>query len=217
MRYKLPDEALLFNWQLGRDLVIRKAEEKWGKGVVEQVSPDLQDAFPNTKGFSTRNLWWMKQWYLFYASEASAHQYLAELENIINAAGQKLNQLGSEIQETKLSQPGSELPFPPAFAYVPWRHHVLIIQKCKSIEEALFYVMIALIENTRVERKHWISHDEMMNITVIADSADWYLCCCRDCGIFLQRALICSGLFPICNRAEYGYKSCCCLSREIIF
>ncbi len=89
----------------------------------------------------------MKQWYLFYASEASAHQYLAELENSINAAGQKLNQLGSEIQETKLSQPGSELPFPPAFAYVPWRHHVLIIQKCKSIEEALFYIQKTIEKN----------------------------------------------------------------------
>ena len=144
---KVNSEALLFNWQLGRDLVIRKAEEKWGKGVVEQVSLDLQDAFPNTKGFSTRNLWWMKQWYLFYASEASAHQYLAELENSINAAGQKLNQLGSEIQEIKLSQPGSELPFPPAFAYVPWRHHVLIIQKCKSIEEALFYIQKTIEKN----------------------------------------------------------------------
>ena len=144
---KVNSEALLFNWQLGRDLVIRKAEEKWGKGVVEQVSLDLQDAFPNTKGFSTRNLWWMKQWYLFYASEVSAHQCLAELENSINAAGQKLNQLGSEIQETKLSQPGSELPFPPAFAYVPWRHHVLIIQKCKSIEEALFYIQKTIEKN----------------------------------------------------------------------
>ena len=144
---KVNSEALLFNWQLGRDLVIRKAEEKWGKGVVEQVSLDLQDAFPNTKGFSTRNLWWMKQWYLFYASEVSAHQRLAELENSINAAGQKLNQLGSEIQEIKLSQPGSELPFPPAFAYVPWRHHVLIIQKCKSIEEALFYIQKTIEKN----------------------------------------------------------------------
>lgn len=32
------------------------------------------------------------------------------------------------------------------------------------------YAMIALIENTCVEKKHWISHDEMMNITVIAES-----------------------------------------------
>lgn len=32
------------------------------------------------------------------------------------------------------------------------------------------YAMIALIENTCVEKKHWISYDEMMNITVIAES-----------------------------------------------
>ncbi|MBQ6059401.1 MAG: chromate transporter [Clostridia bacterium] len=32
------------------------------------------------------------------------------------------------------------------------------------------YAMIALIENACVEKKQWISHDEMMNITVIAES-----------------------------------------------
>ena len=30
---KVNSEQLLFNWQLGRDLVVRKAEEKWGNGV----------------------------------------------------------------------------------------------------------------------------------------------------------------------------------------
>ena len=59
-------EQLLFNWQLGRDLVSKRAEEKWGKGVVEQVSLDLQTEFPNVKGFSTSNLWYMKKWYQFY-------------------------------------------------------------------------------------------------------------------------------------------------------
>lgn len=38
---KVNSEQLLFNWQLGRDLVERKAEEKWGSGIVEQVSLDL--------------------------------------------------------------------------------------------------------------------------------------------------------------------------------
>lgn len=32
------------------------------------------------------------------------------------------------------------------------------------------YAMIALIENACVEKKQWITHDEMMNITVIAES-----------------------------------------------
>ena len=73
---------LLFNWQLGRDLVQKKAEERWGSGVVEQVSLDLQNEFPGDKGFSARNLWYMRQWYEFYStSEASIklHQLGAEL------------------------------------------------------------------------------------------------------------------------------------------
>ena len=32
------------------------------------------------------------------------------------------------------------------------------------------YAMIAMIENNCVERKQWITHDEMMNVTVIAES-----------------------------------------------
>ena len=83
---KVNAEQLLFNWQLGRDLVIRKAEEKWGSGVVEQVSMDLQAAFPESKGFSTSNLWRMKQWYLFYADSE-----------------EKLAQLGREISDVPSS------------------------------------------------------------------------------------------------------------------
>ena len=63
---KVNSEQLLFNWLLGRDLVIRKAEEKWGSGIVNRVSLDLQAEFPKAKGFSARNLWFMKQWYSFY-------------------------------------------------------------------------------------------------------------------------------------------------------
>ena len=42
---KVNSEQLLFNWELGRDLVARKAEEKWGSGVVEQVSLDCMRSF----------------------------------------------------------------------------------------------------------------------------------------------------------------------------
>ena len=126
-------EKLLFNWELGRDLVQKKAEERWGAGVVEQVSLDLQREFPNAEGFSTRNIWYMKQWYLFYYQEdTKLHQLGAEIENT------KLHQLGAEIDDSKLHQFGGE--FPALFALVPWRHHVEIISKCKSVDEALFYI-----------------------------------------------------------------------------
>lgn len=66
---KVNAEKLLFNWQLGCDLVQKKAEERWGAGVVEQVSMDLNREFPDSTNFSVRNLWYMKQWYQFYAED----------------------------------------------------------------------------------------------------------------------------------------------------
>ena len=146
---RVNSEKLLFNWQLGRDLVQKKAEEKWGAGVVEQVSLDLQREFPNAEGFSTTNLWYMKQWYLFYNQEdIKPHQLGGESGNIKlhQPGGEIMHQAGAEIllqsvrelEDEKLQQPVEE--FPALFALVPWRHHVEIISKCKSIEEALFYI-----------------------------------------------------------------------------
>jgi predicted nuclease of restriction endonuclease-like (RecB) superfamily len=164
-------EKLLFNWQLGRDLVQKKAEERWGAGVVEQVSLDLQSEFPDIDGFSTSNLWFMKRWYLFYTNETDAEilqQAIRELQHTINQLSKKLYQVGIEIEDKKLYQVGKEIQdidnqntiklyqtgaeledeklhqlggeFPLLFALVPWRHHVEIITKCKSIEEAVFYL-----------------------------------------------------------------------------
>ena len=62
---KVNSEKLAFNWQFGAEIVQKKAEECWGVGVVEQLSKDLQNEFPNTEGFTVRNLQIMKQWYLF--------------------------------------------------------------------------------------------------------------------------------------------------------
>ena len=121
---KVNAEKLLFNWQLGRDLVQKKAEERWGSGVVEQVSLDLRWEFPNESGFSTRNLWYMKQWYLFYFTEDEKpflHQVDAEIQKLENQYSAKLYQIGRELQEEKMHQLGAEFPLP--FALVPWRHH----------------------------------------------------------------------------------------------
>ena len=126
---RVNSEKLLFNWELGRDLVQKKAEERWGAGVVEQISIDLQREFPGSNGFSVRNLWYMKQWYLFYSeADTKLQQPVAELES------QKLQQPVAEF----LQQPVREIPT--SFALVPWGHHIAIISQCESLNEALFYI-----------------------------------------------------------------------------
>ena len=142
---KVNAEKLLFNWELGRDLVQKKAEERWGAGVVEQVSLDLRREFPDADGFSVRNLWYMKQWYAFYMNVDSQilHQLGAEIQSSENQDKVKMHQLGAELTDLRLYQ-YSDLEisedFPLSFALVPWRHHVEIITKCKTIKEAIFYI-----------------------------------------------------------------------------
>ncbi len=139
---KVNSEQLLFNWQLGRDLVIRKAEEKWGKGVVEQVSLDLQAEFPEVKGFSTSNLWYMKKWYQFYEPILKDEKLQQLVGEIVVVENTRLEQIGTAIAE--LQQPVGEIGFPMPFSFVPWGHHILIITKCNDVEEALFYIKLVV-------------------------------------------------------------------------
>ena len=141
---KVNSEQLLFNWKLGRDLVVLKAEEKWGTGIVNQVSLDLQAEFPEVKGFSARNLWNMKKWYLFYAENDGISDVLQTFNSLIDTESEKLQQVAAEIHEKpfgqKLQQVVAEIPFPAGFSFVPWGHHCLIITKCKDVDEALYYL-----------------------------------------------------------------------------
>lgn len=102
---------LEFYWSIGRDLAALRAEERWGTGIVKQFALDMRQAFPDQTGFSYTNIKYMKQWYAFY------------YENF-----------------TKSHQVGGQLEMPDNFGIVPWKHHVYIISKCKTIEEALFYI-----------------------------------------------------------------------------
>ena len=139
---KVNAEKLLWNWQMGRDLVQKKAEERWGAGIVEQVSLDLRREFPDGSNFSARNLWYMKQWYLFYTENMEKLKQLVSEILPSNEYEKKLQQIDDAAE--KLKQPVSEFPLP--FACVPWGHHVRIVQHSESVEEALFYVSYTIKE-----------------------------------------------------------------------
>ncbi len=53
-------ELVLLYWQIGRDILARQAEQGWGAKVIERLSHDLRTAFPDMKGFSPRNLKYMR-------------------------------------------------------------------------------------------------------------------------------------------------------------
>ena len=65
---KVNTELLKLYWSIGGDIVRLKAEAKWGDGIIEQLSQDLKTNFPDMSGFSSRNLWYMKNGILFILS-----------------------------------------------------------------------------------------------------------------------------------------------------
>ena len=137
---KVNDEMLRLYWDLGRDIVVRKMDAKWGSKFFQEVSKDLKSEFPDMQGFSKSNLYYMRQFYLFYSKEDEIfHQLGGKFEN------ENLPQLEEEAQVYKnegiaiFHQLGDEFNIHPIFQ-IPWRHHVEIFTRCKSVHEALFYV-----------------------------------------------------------------------------
>jgi hypothetical protein len=61
-------------WSIGADIVNRQAEAVWGSGIFNQISRDIRTEFPDIKGFSKSNLYYMKQFYLFYSQGAGNYE-----------------------------------------------------------------------------------------------------------------------------------------------
>lgn len=124
--------ALLeFYWNLGADIVKKQKHTAWGSGFLKQLSQDLMVEFPDMKGFSHRNLKAVKQWYLFYHKEDTIGQ-----------------------------QPVAQLAKQPALTQIPWGHNIVIIQKCDTVQQALFYVQKTIENNwSRSVLTHQIESD----------------------------------------------------------
>lgn len=72
-------ELISLYWQIGINIIERQSKEGWGTGVMQQLSRDLHAAFPQMKGFSVRNLGYMKSFALAYPDEAILQQPAAKL------------------------------------------------------------------------------------------------------------------------------------------
>ena len=53
-------ELVLLYWRIGRDILVRQQREHWGAKVIDRLAGDLKKAFPDMKGFSPRNLKYMR-------------------------------------------------------------------------------------------------------------------------------------------------------------
>ncbi|WP_152590242.1 PDDEXK nuclease domain-containing protein [Nostoc sphaeroides] len=72
-------EMINLYWDIGQIIVTQQQGASWGKSVVEQLAKDLQAEFPGISGFSARNIWRMRDFYLTYHSKEILPPLVAEI------------------------------------------------------------------------------------------------------------------------------------------
>lgn len=112
---KVNYELLDLYWNLGKDIVKKQEDAKWGDAFLVTMSKDLQRTFPGMSGLSAQNLKHIRYWYRFYSEKAIGLQAVTQLETI----------------EKMIKS-------------IPWGHNQRIMYKCKDVNEALFYVQKTL-------------------------------------------------------------------------
>lgn len=59
-------ELINLYWDIGKSIVAKQEKLGWGKSIVETLARDLQKEFPGIQGFSSANLWRMRNFYITY-------------------------------------------------------------------------------------------------------------------------------------------------------
>lgn len=91
-------ELVLLYWQMGREILSRQQYEGWGSKVIERLSKDLKQEFPEMKGFSRSNLMYMRAFAESYPDEQIVQEVLGQIPWYHNIALlDKLNSLDERL------------------------------------------------------------------------------------------------------------------------
>ncbi len=77
-------ELISLYCDIGKRVVEKQEQFGWGKSVVEKLAEDLQKEFPGIKGFSSRNIWNMRNFYLLYKNNQKMQPLVAEISWVKN-------------------------------------------------------------------------------------------------------------------------------------
>ncbi len=66
-------------FEIGKEIVLKQESMGWGRSIVEEMSKDLQAEFGKRSGFSSQNLWYMRQFFTIYKETANLQQLVGEI------------------------------------------------------------------------------------------------------------------------------------------
>jgi predicted nuclease of restriction endonuclease-like (RecB) superfamily len=136
-------ELIALYWDVGAMIVNRQRVEGWGKAIVDQIAADLQKDFPGIEGFSPRNIWRMRAFYVAWAGEKP--------RPTVAKRGQK---------SSARMAPREKQVLPQAVAEIPWGHNITLLEKLKDSAQRTWYARQATANGwSRSMLDHWIESD----------------------------------------------------------
>lgn len=140
-------EVLLLYWELGRDIFEKQQSAAWGDGLIPRFAKDLKAAFPNLSGFSRTNLFYIRKWFLFYQERVEIVPQVAGQNDGIIVPQIKAQSGSLIVQQVAGQLQGADKEVLDIFILVPWGHHQIVLDKCKTVPEAIFYLQKTVQNN----------------------------------------------------------------------
>lgn len=112
--FKVNEEMLQLYWEIGNSIITQQKQEGWGTKIIDLLAQNLADTFPNSTGFSVRNLKYMRAF-----AEAYPQYPIVQVP---------LEQSNTEFVQVPLAQ-------------ITWYHHISLLSKVKEQKERAFYIV----------------------------------------------------------------------------
>lgn len=147
------EKQLMLYYGIGKYISLNSRNGFWGKGAIETISEQLDKELPGLRGFTSRNLRYMRTFY----EEWELLDSVGQSEKIAENVSDNLELMKSKIEKYVIKpiwnlQVPNFKDFPiDAFLHIGFTHHRVILGKAKNLDERLFYIRRCADEHFTVD------------------------------------------------------------------
>lgn len=145
-------EALLVNWEVGQFISKQLQASHWGTKVVSDLADYLKRQNPKRRGYSKRNLYNMVNFYELYSTPQFCQ--LAKSLSLNEFVQLPTAQISSDAIVQLSTAQSQDLVFenmPSILSLISFTNHIEIINRCKSYEERVFYILFSAHQRLKTE------------------------------------------------------------------
>jgi len=174
---------LILYWYIGKQIIQKIEAEGWGAKIIEQLSVDLQKEFPDMKGFSVRNLLYMKQFAavhddLLITQQAAVLIKKSSKDLITQQAAALIKKDKNQMVQQPVVQFGNKTYYlsNALLVNIPWGQHMLLLDKINDNDERLWYINKTIENNwSRAVLQYQIETDLYLRQHKIKKASNFHL------------------------------------------